>query len=188
MLLAVEAGPNPLIPNVTEIIVGLIAFGALYYVLATKAFPLFEKAYRERTEVIEGGIARAERLQAEAQQALEEYRAALSQARHEAAQIRLKAESDGKAIVDEARGRAVEEAARIMAAERAQIEAERTQALVRLRQEVGGLALVLAERIVGETLADDERQRRVVDRFLAELEQEPAGDARTPASAGEQVG
>ena len=33
-----------------------------------------------------------------------------------------------------------------------------------------GLAVELAERVVGESLADEERQRRVVDRFLAELE------------------
>jgi F-type H+-transporting ATPase subunit b len=41
---------------------------------------------------------------------------------------------------------------------------------VALRAEVGTLAVELAGRIVGESLADEARQRRVVDRFLTELE------------------
>jgi F-type H+-transporting ATPase subunit b len=46
-----------------------------------------------------------------------------------------------------------------------------------LRAEVGGLATQLAGRIVGESLEDDERARRSVDRFIAELESEPAEKA-----------
>ena len=44
------------------------------------------------------------------------------------------------------------------------------QALNALRAEVGTLATELASRIVGESLADEARQRRMVDRFLDELE------------------
>jgi len=39
-----------------------------------------------------------------------------------------------------------------------------------LRSEVGSLATELAGRIVGESLEDDARSNRVVDRFLADLE------------------
>ena len=51
-----------------------------------------------------------------------------------------------------------------------QIEADKAQAINQLRQQVGTLATDLAGRIVGESLEDDARQRRVVDRFLEELE------------------
>ena len=43
-------------------------------------------------------------------------------------------------------------------------------AVTSLRAEVGTLATTLAGRIVGESLEDEARQSRVVDRFLAELE------------------
>jgi F-type H+-transporting ATPase subunit b len=49
-----------------------------------------------------------------------------------------------------------------------------------LRSEIGGLATTLAGRIVGESLTDDERARRTVDRFLADLESDST-DANTPA-------
>src|SRR5690349_16087682 len=52
----------------------------------------------------------------------------------------------------------------------AQIEAERQQALTSLRTEVGTLATELASRIVGESLTDEARQSRMVDRFLDDLE------------------
>ena len=50
------------------------------------------------------------------------------------------------------------------------IAAERQAAVVSLRSEVGTLATTLAGQIVGESLNDDARSARVVDRFLADLE------------------
>jgi F-type H+-transporting ATPase subunit b len=51
------------------------------------------------------------------------------------------------------------------------LEVQHRQVLADLRREVGQLAIDLAGRIVGESLGDKELQRRVVDRFLAELEE-----------------
>jgi F-type H+-transporting ATPase subunit b len=58
------------------------------------------------------------------------------------------------------------------------IAAERQAAVVSLRSEVGTLATTLAGRIVGETLTDDARAARVVDRFLEDLENQSAGAAK----------
>ena len=60
---------------------------------------------------------------------------------------------------------------------KAQIEAERSAAVASLRTEIGGLATTLAGRIVGESLDDDERARRTVDRFIADLESQPVEHA-----------
>ena len=69
------------------------------------------------------------------------------------------------------------EAARIVEHAHAQIEAERQQAVTSLRAEVGTLATSLAGRIVGESLDDEARQSRVVERFLADIEaQSSAGN------------
>ena len=73
-------------------------------------------------------------------------------------------------IIAEMREQAQVEARRITESAQAQIEAERQQALTALRTEVGNLATELASRIVGESLTDQARQSRMVDRFLDELE------------------
>ena len=75
------------------------------------------------------------------------------------------------------RDQAQAESTRIVEHGKAQIEAERQQAVTSLRAEVGTLATGLAGRIVGESLEDDERSTRVVERFLADLETIEASEA-----------
>ena len=165
------AAANPLVPNIAEIVVGLIAFSLLYIVLRSRVVPLFEKAFTARTEAIEGGIAKAEKAQLDAQAALASYNAQLADARGEAQVIREEARVQGANIIEELRAKAQEEATRITAAAHASIEAERQQAIASLRHEVGTLATELASKIVGEALDDQVRQSGIVDRFLNDLEQ-----------------
>jgi len=167
---AAEEGANPLIPHTAELIVGFIAFSLLFLVLRSKVVPLFEKAFAERTEAIQGGMEKAERAQIEAERALAQYTAQLNEARGEAQKIREDARVQGAAIIEDLRSKAAEEAARITAAATAAIQSERQQAMTALRNEVGALATDLASKIVGEALDDQVRQSRIVDRFITDLE------------------
>ena len=103
---------------------------------------------------------------------LEQYRQQLAEARHEASRLRQDAQEAGAQILAEMRAQGEAERERLVAAAHEQIEADRAQAIQALRAEMGTLAVELAGRIVGEALDEDARQRRVVDRFLAELETE----------------
>jgi F-type H+-transporting ATPase subunit b len=189
LLAAAEEGePSPLMPHLSELIVGLVAFTLLFFFLRAKVFPLFEKTYAERSEAIEGGIRRAEEAQAEAQRALEQYRSQLADARGEAASIREDAKVQGAAILAEMRQAAQAEAARITERAQTQLAAEREQVVRSLRAEVGTLATQLAERVVGESLADDARAGRVVERFLAELESEQVAGSGTAPESGPDGG
>ncbi|CAN5269478.1 F0F1 ATP synthase subunit B [soil metagenome] len=165
---------NPLVPHLAEIILGLVVFGILFFAIRKFVVPNFEKAYADRAAAIEGGIEEANRAQAEADAALEKYNAQLAEARHEAARIREDAKEQGAHILAESRTQAQAEAERITSTAHAQVEAERAQVLQQLRSEVGSVATQLAGRIVGESLDDDARQRRTVERFIAELESESA--------------
>jgi F-type H+-transporting ATPase subunit b len=168
--LAAEASQNPLVPAGAELVIGTICFLVVFGVLAKLLMPRVTKMLAERTELIEGGLARSEEAQAEAKQLLDQYREQLAEARHEAARLREEAREQGAQIIAEMREQAQAEARRITESAQAQIEAERQQALTALRAEVGTLATELASRIVGESLTDEARQSRMVDRFLDELE------------------
>ena len=174
-VLAAETEINPLVPQTAEIVIALITFGVLYWFVVKFVVPRFEQAYAERTAAIEGGIEKAEQAQAQAAAALEQYQAQLADARGEASQIRDQARTQGAAILAEMREQAQAEADRLVANAHTQIEAERVAALTSLRSEVGTLATELAEKIVGESLTDDERQQRVIDRFLADVEAQSSG-------------
>jgi F-type H+-transporting ATPase subunit b len=155
-LAADTASTNPLLPSWPEFIIGTILFVIVFGALAKFLLPRAQQTLAQRTEMIEGGLAK--------------YREQLAEARHEASRLREEAREQGAQIIAEMRDQAQAEARRITESAQAQIEAERQQALTALRTEVGTLATELASRIVGESLTDEARQSRMVDRFLDELE------------------
>lgn len=171
-LMAAEHGASPLVPNIWEMVITLIGFLILFFIVSKYVVPMFEKIYQDRKDAIEGGLAKAEKAQAEAAAAREEYNQQLESARLEAQKIREEARLEGEAILAEFKDRANVEAQRITDNAQKTIEAERAAAVVSLRSEVGTLATALAGKIVGESLNDDERSARVVDRFLADLDSE----------------
>jgi F-type H+-transporting ATPase subunit b len=185
--LAAAAQQNPLLPSAPEFIIGTIVFVVVFGVLGKMLLPRITKTLEEREDAIEGGLNRADEAQAEAQRVLEQYRAQLDDARHEAARLRSEATEQGAQIIAEMRERANAEARRITEAAQAQIEAERQAAVQSLRSEVGSLAVELASRIVGESLADTARQSRMVDRFLDDIE-ERVGAAGTSAAGAAPAG
>jgi len=160
----------PILPLWGELVFGLVAFAVLLWIVATKVVPNLEKVYAERTAAIEGGMAQAEEAQAEAEATKAQYEAQLAEARADANRIREEAREQGAAIIAELRGQAQTEAARITDSAQRQIEAERAQAALSLRGDVGRMSTDLASRIVGESLHDDTLSSGIIERFLAELE------------------
>ena len=160
---------NFLVPNGT-FFVELIAFGILLFLLGKYVIPPINRAMTARQDAIRTEFAQLDEAKSEAEAAEEEFKSQIADARHEAARIREEAREQGATIIAEMREQAQTEAARIVEHAHAQIEADRKAAVASLRTEVGTLATTLAGRIVGESLEDEARQSRVVDRFLAELE------------------
>jgi F-type H+-transporting ATPase subunit b len=160
---------NFLVPNAT-FFVELAAFAIMFWILAKYVIPPINKAMTARQEAIRQEFADADEAKQKANAAEAEFKAQIADARKEAARIREEAREEGAQIIAEMREQAQTEANRILEHGKAQIAAERQQALTSLRAEVGTLATSLAGRIVGESLDDDARSGRVVDRFLADLE------------------
>jgi F-type H+-transporting ATPase subunit b len=160
---------NFLVPNGT-FVVELITFAIIVWLLAKFVIPPINRAMERRQEAIRKEFADLDEAKDDAHKAEEEFKALIANARHEAAKIREDAREQGAQIIADARGQAQTEAGRIVEHGHAQVQAERQQAVASLRAEVGTLAIDLAGRIVGESLDDDARSTRVVDRFLADLE------------------
>jgi len=160
----------PILPSNYDLLWSFVIFVAIVIAFMRVFMPRLQKVLDERAELIEGGISKAEQAQAEAAIALEEYTAQLREARTEAAKIREHARLEAAQIIADGREKAVSDAARISETSLKQLAAERQQAAVTLHGDIAGLATDLASRIVGESLADDARQQRVINTFLDELE------------------
>jgi F-type H+-transporting ATPase subunit b len=140
--------------------------------------PPIQKAMRDRQEVIRKQLEDAEAARVKLAEAQGEYQKAIVEARTQATTIRDNATREAQRIVDDMHAKAQEESARIVARGE-ELLAHQRQATVReLRAEIGTLAVDLAGKIVGDSLADEARQKGTVDRFLADL------DSRSADSAG----
>jgi F-type H+-transporting ATPase subunit b len=127
---------------------------------------------------IEQGLKDADEARRQREEAAAERQKTLSEARREAADILARAQR----ISEEERERSLAETRAEIERNREQaieeIDAERQRALSDVRKQVADLALLAAGKVVGETLTD-ERQRRLVEEFLAEVTAEqPRGSAR----------
>ncbi len=166
----VPLASNFLVPNAT-FIAEVIAFALIIWFLAKVVIPPINKMMSDRQEAIRKQFADLEQAEDDARKAEADYKEQLNNAKHEAARIREEAREQGAQIVQDAREKAQTEADRLIEHAHAQIEADRKSAMASLRRDVGSLATTLAGRIVGETMDDDERQGRVVERFLTDLEE-----------------
>ncbi|OLM20423.1 MULTISPECIES: F0F1 ATP synthase subunit B [unclassified Pseudonocardia] len=179
LILAAEE-PLPILPHGNELVLGIVAFAILLFVLWKFAVPRFETLYEERTDAIEGGLKRAQETQEQADRLKKEYEDQLAGLRAEAARIRDDARAEGQQIKAELREEAEQEAARIRTRGEEQVSAARDAAQRALRNEVGGLSVQLAERLLREQLTDDSRRSSTIDSFLGELDQQ--GAARSGAN------
>lgn len=162
-----EAG-NFLVPNAT-FIAELVAFLLILFVLGRYVVPPVQKAMKARQDIIRQQMEDAESTKVKLAEAENEYKRALAEARTQAAQIRDEARADAAAMREELLGKAHEEANRIIASGSEQLQAERAAIVRDLRAEMGKLAVDLAGKIVGESLADEAKRKGTVDRFLADL-------------------
>ncbi len=161
---------NPLVPATPDLIWSSVVFVILLAFFWFRVLPNFKKTLDARTDAIEGRLAEAERISAEAAKQTAAMASAQEDSRAEAAAVREQARAEGVAIIAELKEQANAEAARITATAKAQIEAERQAALVSLRAEVGTLAIDLASKVVGASLQNDKVATTVVNDFIADLE------------------
>jgi F-type H+-transporting ATPase subunit b len=161
----VPMSSNFLVPNGT-FFVELLAFVLILVILGRYIIPAIRQEFADADEA-----------KKKAHEAEDKFNAQIADARKDANRLREEASEQGKQIIEDAKKQAVVEQQKIKDQAQAQIAAERQQAMASLRTEVGSLATSLAGRIVGESLDDDERSSRVVDRFLADLETMEAAKA-----------
>ena len=153
--------------NLFWILAQALSFLLFFAILYLVAFRRIGATLEDRRSKIEQGLKDADQARKDREQAEAERAATLAEARREANDILTRAQK----VADDARERDLaatrEELERIRTRASADIESEKQRAIGELRAEVADLALRAAGRVVGETMTD-ERQRRLVDEFLAE--------------------
>ncbi len=130
------------------LIVQMIVFLILVWFTMTFVWPPITAALDERAKKIADGLSAADKAKSDLASANQRVEQQLTAARTDAAKRLADAERLGQQLVEEAKGRATEEGAKIIAAAKAEAEQEVVKARESLREQVAGLAVKGAEAIL----------------------------------------
>jgi len=130
------------------LIIQMIVFAILVWFTMKFVWPPITAALDERAKKIADGLSAADKAKAELTQANKRVEEQLSAARNDAAQRLADAERLAQSMIEEAKGRANDEGAKIIAAAKAEAEQEATKARETLREQVAALAVKGAESIL----------------------------------------
>jgi F-type H+-transporting ATPase subunit b len=147
----------------------IVCFGITYFVLRKYAFGPIQKLIDARRDRIEQAIHEADNARAEARNLLEEHRKLIGQAKSEAEEILSEARRVGDAQRERVRVETEEDRQRRLEETRRQIDQAAAQALGQIREEVGQLSLLAAEKITRKSLTSDDQQR-LIDEALSEID------------------
>jgi F-type H+-transporting ATPase subunit b len=130
------------------LIIQIIVFLILVWFTMQFVWPPIAAALDERARKIAEGLAAADKAKAELQAADQRVEQELAKSRTDTAQMLADAERRAQAIVEEAKARATEEGAKVLAAARIEAEQQTTRAREALREQVAALAVKGAEQIL----------------------------------------
>ena len=163
-------GTNPLIEvNPGLMIWTIVCFLVVLFVLKKFAFGPVQQMIDTRRERIQNALDEADRAREEARNLLEEHRKLIGQAKSESEEILAEARRVGDAQRERVRAETEEDRQRRLEETRRQIEQATQQALAQIREEVGKLSLVAAEKITRKSLTGPDQQR-LIDEALAEID------------------
>jgi F-type H+-transporting ATPase subunit b len=163
-------GANPLIEvNPGLMIWTIVCFAVTFFFLKKFAFGPVQQMIDTRRERIQNALDEADRARAEARNLLEEHRKLIGQAKSESEEILAEARRVSDAQRERVRAETEEDRQRRLEETRRQIEQATQQALGQIREEVGKLSLVAAEKITRKSLTGDDQQR-LIDEALAEID------------------
>jgi F-type H+-transporting ATPase subunit b len=147
----------------------IVCFGITFFVLRKYAFGPIQQLIDARREKIEQAITEADNARQQARGLLEEHKKLIGQAKSEAEEILGEARRVGDAQRERVRQETEEDRQRRLEETRRQIEQATTQALGQIRDEIGKLSLLAAEKITRKSLTGDDQQR-LIDEALAEID------------------
>ncbi len=147
-----------------------IIFLMFFLILKKFAWKPILNAVKARDEMIKGSLASAEKARKEMARLQSDNEAILRKAREEREIILREARDIRDKLIAEAKGKASEEAEKVVAKARAGIEREKNAALGEIRQQVATLSIEIASKLIGEKLEKSGEQEKLIDNYLKEID------------------
>ncbi len=170
--------------NLGSLLLYTLNFIIVLVVLYAFGYRPILKALEARRQKIARGLEDAQAAAEARANAEQEAARILAEAQANAAQVLREANRRAEEIAEEIRRAAEAEAAQLRQDAHAAIEEERNRMLMELRDQVAGLAIAAARKLIGEAL-DEERQRALINAFFFDLPDTMLAAWQTSTTEGE---
>lgn len=160
--------PSILTPDFGLLFWMLLAFLIVFFLMAKYGFPIITKMVEDRKNYIDESLQKAHEANERLAGIQQESERLLAEARAKQAEILAQAKATGDSIVSEARNKAQADGAKLLQETKAQIAAEKENALRDIRQTVADLSIVIAEKVVRQKLANNDEQQALIEQMLNE--------------------
>jgi F-type H+-transporting ATPase subunit b len=157
-------------PAIGTIIWSVLIFSIFFLILAKFAWKPILAAIKARDEMIRGSLESAERAREEMLKLQSDNEAILRKAREEREGILKEARDIRDKLISEAKGKAAEEAEKLVEKARAGIESEKRKALSEIHEQVANLSVDIASKLLGEKLKQTGEQAKLIDNYLKDID------------------
>lgn len=161
--------PSILTPDVGLLVWMLLAFLVVFLILTKFGFPVITKMVEDRKNFIEESLRNAHEANQKLANIQSEGEAILKDAREQQAAILKDAMATRDNIIKEARNKAQVEGAKLVEEAKAQILVEKENALRDIRSTVAELSVEIAEKVMRNKLKGEDEQEQLIERILDEM-------------------
>jgi F-type H+-transporting ATPase subunit b len=156
-------------PAIGTIFWSVVIFLMFLFILTRFAWKPVLGAIRAREEMIKGSLESAEQAREEMKKLQSDNEIILRKAREERELILREARDVRDKLISEAKGRASEEAEKLVEKARTGIEAEKRKAMAEFQEQVANLSVEIASRLMGERLSLSGEQAKLIDNYMKDI-------------------
>ncbi len=146
-----------------------LSFIILLFILTKFAWKPIIKSLKQREEKISDALSAAEQAHEEMKQLKFSNEELLKEAKEERDALLREARQVRDKLIDEARVQANEEANRIVESAKESIQYEKMQAITDLKNQIAVLSIEIAEKLIQQELAKDDKQDKLIENFLSNI-------------------
>jgi len=157
-------------PAIGTVIWTTIIFSLFFFLLAKFAWKPILGMIKEREEMIKGSLEAAEKAKEEMVKLQSDNEAILRKAREEREEILKEARDVRDKLIADAKGKAEDEAGKIVEKAKNDIENEKRNALLEINEQVASLSIDIASKLLGEQLSKTAEQEKLIEKYLKEID------------------
>jgi F-type H+-transporting ATPase subunit b len=157
-------------PAIGTLFWSVLIFSLFFLVLAKFAWKPILNAVKARDEMIRGSLESAERAKEEMLRLQSDNEIILRKAREEREGILKEAREVREKLISEAKGKASEEAEKLIEKARVGIESEKLKALSEIHEQVATISIEIASKLLGEKLKQTGEQEKLIDNYLKDID------------------